>query len=379
MTSPATLLGGTTDVSTSKNKFFAAVLEGRVGDEEIFIDRNPRYFEAVLDILRGGELYVPVGLSRDRLLLELDYYHVRRPTPPSPQMKSDPSRATQYCSESDDDISVVVVSSDGEEAAAAAAAPPPPPPSAFTALCSRLRHPGCKAGERARILAALKQMVVENRSELGEVLAALACVVSAPSSPQYVQEAAVDYLSQLLNLYDGSWRSASIVSITASLVGIFTSLEHDRPGRRLAYHRTVMCCPIDACYAPGSDFTTATVELVAACVPRLCLMARSAVLPEFDRQLALHLLVNFTYNLDRLDANAPGAHVPTSCTRPSVHWKGRLQTVVGTPTHSCRLSTCSVSWRTSSKWGRRPRSALSSPPLQERTRVFRFRTPLIIM
>mmetsp|Transcript_4833 Transcript_4833/g.9330 ORF Transcript_4833/g.9330 Transcript_4833/m.9330 type:complete len:711 (+) Transcript_4833:140-2272(+) len=45
-------------------------------DQIIFIDRNPKYFEVVLDYLRSGVIHLPDALSYERLQHELDYYAV---------------------------------------------------------------------------------------------------------------------------------------------------------------------------------------------------------------------------------------------------------------------------------------------------------------
>uniref|UniRef100_A0A6B2LFW4 BTB domain-containing protein n=1 Tax=Arcella intermedia TaxID=1963864 RepID=A0A6B2LFW4_9EUKA len=62
--------------------FFSVMLSGRVPtprDERgyYFIDRNPKYFEPILDYMRTGEWRCPFGLSEEYLLKEADYYMIR--------------------------------------------------------------------------------------------------------------------------------------------------------------------------------------------------------------------------------------------------------------------------------------------------------------
>jgi hypothetical protein len=41
-----------------------------------FIDRNGKYFEPILDYLRCGELILPVGMRRDHILKEMEFYGI---------------------------------------------------------------------------------------------------------------------------------------------------------------------------------------------------------------------------------------------------------------------------------------------------------------
>src|SRR4051794_6034173 len=45
-------------------------------DEEgsIFIDRNGRYFEPILNYLRTGELFIPQSMPREAIMQEADFY-----------------------------------------------------------------------------------------------------------------------------------------------------------------------------------------------------------------------------------------------------------------------------------------------------------------
>lgn len=66
--------------------FFARMLRNRermnietTGDGYIFVDRNGKYFEPILDFLRTGELVVERGLNMDMVLREADFYGVKLP------------------------------------------------------------------------------------------------------------------------------------------------------------------------------------------------------------------------------------------------------------------------------------------------------------
>jgi len=48
----------------------------RDDDDFIFIDRNGRVFEVILDYLRTGKLIVPPTLSQQQVALELDFYQI---------------------------------------------------------------------------------------------------------------------------------------------------------------------------------------------------------------------------------------------------------------------------------------------------------------
>ena len=66
----------------SQENFFIPLLSGRFPveyDEKgyIFIDRNGKYFEAILDFLRSGELHCPTNLVLKRLLQEANYYGIQ--------------------------------------------------------------------------------------------------------------------------------------------------------------------------------------------------------------------------------------------------------------------------------------------------------------
>ena len=67
--------------SDSQDNFFKALLSGRFPIEKdekdyIFIDRNGKYFEPLLDFLRSGELNCPSELSMKRLIQEANYYGI---------------------------------------------------------------------------------------------------------------------------------------------------------------------------------------------------------------------------------------------------------------------------------------------------------------
>jgi len=66
----------------SEDNFFMPLLSGRFPVERdekgyIFIDRNPAYFEALLDYLRSGEFHCPPGLSPKRLMNEANFYGIQ--------------------------------------------------------------------------------------------------------------------------------------------------------------------------------------------------------------------------------------------------------------------------------------------------------------
>jgi len=68
--------------------FFTALLNNimkenwkHITDEEgyIFIDRNGAAFEAVLEYLRTGKLFVPTGIQKEHIAEEFDYYSIAEP------------------------------------------------------------------------------------------------------------------------------------------------------------------------------------------------------------------------------------------------------------------------------------------------------------
>jgi len=67
--------------SLSGENFFSVMLNGSVPTPKdsngyYFVDRNPKYFEPILDYLRTGEWSCPPHLSEEHLLKEADYYMI---------------------------------------------------------------------------------------------------------------------------------------------------------------------------------------------------------------------------------------------------------------------------------------------------------------
>jgi hypothetical protein len=44
--------------------------------EEIFIDKDPRVFRAIINLMRNDELFIPPGVSKKEMIFELDYYNL---------------------------------------------------------------------------------------------------------------------------------------------------------------------------------------------------------------------------------------------------------------------------------------------------------------
>ncbi len=69
----------TTNLTLCNSPFFKAILESE--DCFIpFIDRDPNYFTAILNKLRGGPLLLPKGLHYTQLQKECDYFGIGIPT-----------------------------------------------------------------------------------------------------------------------------------------------------------------------------------------------------------------------------------------------------------------------------------------------------------
>jgi len=82
----------TTKGTLHKSEFFAALLNmadqqilncGRDSDGNLFIDRNGRVFEGVLETLRTGAVVLPPGVSRLQMRHELEFFGVDVTTPDS--------------------------------------------------------------------------------------------------------------------------------------------------------------------------------------------------------------------------------------------------------------------------------------------------------
>jgi len=78
----------TSDTLTRYNKesnFFSSLLDGSLPprldkENNIFIDRDPAYFNSVLLYLRTGKVICPKGLQLDQLDKEFSYYGVKHPS-----------------------------------------------------------------------------------------------------------------------------------------------------------------------------------------------------------------------------------------------------------------------------------------------------------
>lgn len=45
--------------------------------DEIFLDKDPITFRAILNFMRNDELFIPPGISTDEMQFELDYYNIK--------------------------------------------------------------------------------------------------------------------------------------------------------------------------------------------------------------------------------------------------------------------------------------------------------------
>ena len=52
-------------------------------DGSLFIDRNGRYFEPILDYLRSGRVHIPADMSEERVAEEANFFLV---SPSSPRL-----------------------------------------------------------------------------------------------------------------------------------------------------------------------------------------------------------------------------------------------------------------------------------------------------
>lgn len=64
--------------------FFTLLTSGRVPalkdeNDAFFIDRNPEYFEPILEFLRSGRIVLPKGINTVQLYQEAQYYMVDMP------------------------------------------------------------------------------------------------------------------------------------------------------------------------------------------------------------------------------------------------------------------------------------------------------------
>eukprot|EP01119_Soliformovum_irregulare_P014749 TRINITY_DN4053_c0_g2_i1.p1 TRINITY_DN4053_c0_g2~~TRINITY_DN4053_c0_g2_i1.p1 ORF type:complete len:252 (-),score=46.81 TRINITY_DN4053_c0_g2_i1:106-861(-) len=74
----------TTRQTLSSSEYFTTLLSGKFGlqrskDGGIFIDRNGKYFEPILDFLRSGEFSVPSGMTLRDIEREARFFQIQLP------------------------------------------------------------------------------------------------------------------------------------------------------------------------------------------------------------------------------------------------------------------------------------------------------------
>jgi hypothetical protein len=80
---------GTLTANGTRDNYFARLFSGQlppshlpIGEKEtqwVFIDRNGRYFEPLLDFLRTGEWLLPQGMDERLVLREAEFYSIEVP------------------------------------------------------------------------------------------------------------------------------------------------------------------------------------------------------------------------------------------------------------------------------------------------------------